>query len=271
MKNSLIAAVIAMMAGIAVSANATEPPSPPSISVAVLPFHQAAAKEAYAPLAEAVGDMVMVRLSAVKELTVVDRESIKKVLKELELSLLLPQSEKIRVGRIVGAKFVLTGSLTAVGDDFQINAHLLDVSTARVARSAKASARGDRLLDSLDQLVQELVGELKLKLPALTAEQIDKSPEANLHFMRGLGYHFGRLPDDALVEFMKVLAIDPLNARARFWSGMAYFDQREYDHAKLEFSRFLKQNGEHELAPRAKQLLAECESEARKPRQGGSP
>lgn len=241
------------------------------ITVAAIPFNPASAKESYAPLAEAVGDMVVARLSAVDALVFVDRAAIDKVLKEQELSLLTSTADQTRLGRIVGAKFVLTGSVTAIGDEFQVNAHLLDVSTARVVRSAKATARSDRLMEPLDKLAQELVGELKLKLSDLTPDQIDKSPEANLHFMRGLGYYFAKLPDDAIVEFMKVLAIDPFHARARFWNGMAYFDLGEYDHAKLEFARFLKQFGQHQLAPRAKELLEQCEIQASKPHQGESP
>ena len=251
-------------------ADATGVQAKPSITVAALPFHQASAKETYAPLAEAIGDLVVVRLSAAEGLVIVNRSAIDKVLKEQEFSL-TSQADRIRLGRIVGAKYVLAGSVIAVGDEFQVSAHLLDVSTARVARSAKATARSDRLMGPIDKLVQELVAELKVKFPELTAEQIDKSPEANLHFMRGLGYYYAKMPDDAIVEFMKVLAIDPFHARARFWNGMAYFDQGEYDHAKLEFARFLKQFGRHALAARAKDLLVQCETRARKPRQGESP
>lgn len=176
----------------------------------------------------------------------------------------------MRVGKIVGARFVLAGSVVPIGNTFQINAHLLEVSTARVVRSAQVAAHSDRLFEPLDKLARELAGDLNLKLPELTPQQIDKSPEANLHFMRGLGYYYAKMPDEAIVEFMKVLAIDPSHARARFWNGMSYFDQGEYVHAKLEFARFLKQFDKHTLAPRAKELLDKCEVQLQKPHRGGS-
>ncbi len=243
----------------------------PPITVAALPFHQASAKESNAPLAEAIGDMVVARLSAVEGLVFVNREAIDKVLAEHELALATSGADRARLGKIVGARFVLTGSVTAAGDEFQLSVSLLDVATARVARSAKVTANGDRLMESIDKLARELVGELKLKLPELTADQIDKSPEASLHFMRGLSLYFATLPDDAIVEFMKALAIDPFHAPARFWNGMSYFDQGEYDHARLEFSRFLKQFDRHPLAARAKDLLGQCEAHLSKPRKGVSP
>jgi TolB-like protein len=272
MKYRLLVALIPLISCIAVAfVNATNARAELPITVVVSPFSQASAKENYSPLAEAIGDMVMVRLSAVEGLVIVDRAVIDKVLKEQELSLLTSSADRMRLGRIVGAKFVLTGSVTAIGDEFQVNAHLLDVSTSRIARSAKVTARSDRLMGPIDKVIQELVGELKLKLPELTDEQIDKSPEANLHFMRGLGYYFAKMPDDAVVEFMKVMAIDPFHARARFWNGMAYYDQSEYDHAKLEFARFLNKFGQNPLAPRAKELLEQCEIKSSRLRQGESP
>jgi TolB-like protein len=243
----------------------------PSITVAAIPFHLAAAKETYGPLAEAVGDLLVARLEAVEGLVFVDRAAIDKVLNEQKLALAASQADRVRVGKIVGARFVLAGSVVPAGDTFQITAHLLDVSTARVVRSAQVAARSDRLFEPLDKLARDLAGDLNLKLPELTPQQIDKSPEANLHFMRGLGYYYAKMPDEAVAEFMKVLAIDPSHARARFWNGMAYFDQGEYDHAKLEFARFLKQFDRHALAPRAKDFLAQCETRLRKPRQGESP
>jgi len=264
----LIPLVFCLPAARAYSADA---PAKPSITVAVIPFHQAAAKETYGPLAEAVGDLLVARLEAVDGVVFVDRAAIDKVLEEQKLALAASDADRLRVGKIVGARFVLAGSVVPAGDTFQINAHLLEVSTARVVRSAQVTARSDRLMEPLDKLARALAGDLNLKLPELTPQQIDKSPEASLHFMRGLGYYYAKLPDEAIVEFMKVLAIDPSHARARFFNGMAYFDQGEYEHAKLEFARFLKQFGQHEYVARAKELLDKCEAELKKPRNGDSP
>jgi TolB-like protein len=258
--------IVALLVGNAIPAQCASPP----ITVATLPFCQASAKEPYAPLAEAISDMVTVRLSAVQGIAIVDRAAIDKVLSEQKFSLSTSEADRARLGKIIGAKFLLTGSVTPVGDEFQINVHLMDVATARVVRSAKVTARSDRLVEPIDKLVRDLMGGLKLDIPELTPKQIDKSPAANLHFMRGLGYSFAKMPDEAIVEFMKVLAIEPFHARARFWNGMAYFDLGEYDHAKIEFARFLKQFGGHSLAPRAKEMLDRCDARLRKTRKGES-
>ena len=93
----------------------------PSITVAAIPFHQASAKETYGPLAEAVGDLLVARLEAVEGLVFVNRAAIDKVLDEQKLSLAASPADRVRVGKIVGARYVLAGSVVPVGDTFQIN------------------------------------------------------------------------------------------------------------------------------------------------------
>ena len=240
--------------------------SKPSITVAAIPFHQASAKETCGPLAEAVGDLLVARLEAVEGLTFVDRSAIDKVLEEQKLALAVSQDDRVRVGKIVGARFVLAGSVVPLGDTFQVTAHLLDVSTARVVRSAQVAARSDRLMEPLDKLARQLAGDLNLKLPELNVaadRQVARGQSA-LHARPGLllcqdarrggrGIHEGTCHR----SFARP---------RRFWNGMAYFDQGEFDHAKLEFARFLKQFDKHALAPRAKELMGKCEAQLRKPR-----
>ncbi len=79
------------------------------------------------------------------------------------------------------------------------------------------------------------------------------------------------MPEHATAQFMKTLAVDPGHARARFWAAMTFLDQREYGHAKIELARFLETFGQDSLAPRAKELLKQCEAAMSQPREGGQP
>lgn len=243
----------------------------PAVTIAALPFAGAAAGDRYAPLAEAIGDMLLVRMSGAEGLALVERSAIDKVLGEQELTARMGPDDQARLGKLVGARFVLTGSVTAVGEELQISASLLEIGTRRVARSAKVTARPDALVEPVDRLARDLTGGLNLRLPELSPAQIDRSPEANLHFTRGLGYYYAKMPERASAQFMKALAIDPRHARARFHGGINYFDQSEYGHARIELGRFVRQFGTHPLVPRARKVLAQCEARQREAGQGGSP
>lgn len=250
---------------------AESPGLPAATTVAALPFQNASGEERYAPLAAAVGDMLMARLSDAEGLVFVERTAIDKVLKEQAFSAQTGAAEQARVGRLVGARFVLVGSVTAAGNAIQIAAQLLEVASARVARSAKVTAQGDRLVQAVDDLARSLTEGLNLKLPVLAEAEIDKSPEASVHFMRGLGYYYAGMPEEAAVQFLKALAADPSHAEARYYSGMNYFDQAEYEHARIEFTRFLQQFGDHRLAGRAREMLRQCEAKLGHPTEGGTP
>jgi len=240
------------------------------ITIAALPFAEASADGGYAPLAEVVGDILMARLSDAEGLAFVERAAISKVLGELELSTTADAADQTRLGKALGAQFILTGNLTSSDDTILLAAHVLEVSTTRVARSAKVTARADDLVGSVDKLARELVGQFNVKLPELTQEQIDQSPEASLHFMRGLGYYYAGMSEYATTQFFKTLAIAPDHAEARFYNGMNYFERaEEYGHAKVEFTRFLKDFSDHQLARRAKEHLQQCETRLGNPTEGG--
>ena len=239
-------------------------------TIAALPFADASADGRYAPLAKVVGDILMARLSDAEGLAFVERAAINDLLRELEVSTTADAAEQARFGRALGAQFVLTGSLTSSGETIQLAAHLLEVSTTRVAQSAKVTVRGDELVDQVDKLARELIGQFNVKLSDLTQEQIDQSPEASLHFMRALGYYYADMPEHATTQFLKTLAIEPRHAEARFYNGMNYFERTgEYAHAKIEFARFLKEFGDHRLAHRAKEKLQQCETRLGNPTKGG--
>jgi TolB-like protein len=237
-----------------------------AVVIAALPFSDSSPGGKYAPLADAMGDMLVSFMSKAEGITFVERADLNKVLQEQRLSLSGLTDEKTRanVGRLVGAKYILTGGVTVLDGVLRVNAHLFEVETTRVARSEEAEGKVEDLVKPVDELARKLGKDLDLKLPELKPSDIDRSPEANLHFMRGLGYYYGKMPDHAIAEFMKALALKPDHAQARYWNGVCYFDDKEYEHARIEFDRFLKEFPNHELAPEVKEMLARCSAETEK-------
>ena len=227
--------------------------------VAVIPLTNASDDSRLTPIAEAIADMLLVALSRADTLTLVERTEIERVIREQALTNSTKTNQPLRLGKVVGTQFVLSGSVLEVDGELLITAHLVDVASTRVVKSHKVRTRPDRLDRAVARLSGDLMRGLDVELPELTDEQIDKSPEANQLFMRGLGLHFARMPDQAIVCFLKTMAIDPQHARARFWCGITYSEAGETEHARIEMTRFVKQFPQHPLAPRAKQWLAESD------------
>jgi TolB-like protein len=232
-----------------------------AIVVAVLPFSHASKSAQYEPLAEAMGEMIAACLGNSKELTFVDRRDLDKVLREHEITLsgIVDAKTKIEVGKLLGASHVLTGAVTVVGKRLRINAHLFEVDSARLLRSESAKESIEKLLLVVHAVAAELAKDLNFELPEIKEEDIDKSPEANLHFMRGLGlYYTGRL-DHAIAEFMKTAHYDSTHTKARLWTAKVYMQTKEYEHARIELNEIIGNSPKSEEASHARKLLQQCE------------
>ena len=259
---------VAVLGLLGAQAIAQEPDEPEGTeaqveTIAAFPFADSSPEGPYGPLADAMGDMIASYLSRAEGLAFVERVALNKVLKEHELTLagLVEDKTKAKVGKLLGARYILTGGVTVLDEKLKVSAHLFEVETTRVARSESAEGKVEDLLHVVQSVAEKLAADLDLELPELKDEDIDKHPEANLHFMRGLGYYYANMRDHAIAEFMKTLVLDSKHASARYWNGVCYFDGREHEHAKIEFDRFLKEFPKHELVPRVKEMVEVCDSE----------
>jgi len=263
--NRALVSLAVLIVSLAAAAAPATQPDPPS-TVAVQLFAHASVDAKHRGLAQVAGEMLMTLLAEQHGFVVVERNALQAVLKEQRLSLadLTQRGSQIKVGRLLGAKFMLFGTLTVVRDRLRIDAHLVEVETGRLVKAAAVEGRPDSLAEPVAELAGKLLKSLDLKPPELTGSAIDTKPNENLLFMRALSYHYARMPDHAVIGFMRLLRLNPKHARARYWCGVTYFGNREYAHARIELRRFLKQFPRHELAPKAKDLLIQCETHLKK-------
>ncbi len=232
------------------------------IIVAAMPFWCASGDVQYEPLAQSMGDMIAAYLGSAEGLVLVERAELDKVLREQALTLegLVEEATKAQVGRLLGAKYLLTGSVTVVERQLRIDAHFLEVETTRVASSETAEGQIGELVGVVKMVAEKLAADLDLELPEVREEQIEQSPQAGLHFLRGLGYYYANMLDQAIGEFMRTLTLDVQNSRARYWTAQCYFDLGEWEHAEIEYQRFEKDFPEDPLASVVAQRLKECEA-----------
>jgi len=235
-------------------------------SIAVLPFRNSSGQADLDPVAEGLSDLIVVCGQSSAGVTFVERQAIKKILAEQKISLagLADDKTKVQVGNLLGAKYIVTGGMVVVGDTLKINAHLFDVQTTRVVKSSESEGSLNELLETTQPLAADLMKGIGIELKPLDPSQIDKSPEANLHFMRGLGYYYGNLRNHAIAEFMKALALEPAHAQSRWWLAACYYDQKEWEHAAIEYRRFCKDFKEDPLEREAAKRLRQCRKEMKK-------
>ena len=130
------------------------------------------------------------------------------------------------VGKELGVRYVLEGSVQKAGEQVRIVTQLIDTTTG----GHLWSQRYDRPLQDLfalqDEIVQKIVTTLKLQLTLQEQGYVVRKHTDNLEaydaFLRGQEYHY-RFTKEANAQarqlFEKAIALDPQYAEAYAWLG----------------------------------------------------
>ncbi len=110
-------------------------------NITVLPFQH----EDGSPSIEGqlLAERILTELSTNRNLRVVEREHLDKALAEQKLSLegFVSPETAVKVGKLTGAKGVLTGTITELGDLLEIHARLFAVESGEVVAARKINSR----------------------------------------------------------------------------------------------------------------------------------
>ncbi len=227
----------------------------------ILPFDNPRADASVEPLEEALPALLAVALSRSDQHAVVDRQDLDQVLAELSLTLegLTAPEARREIGRLLGATVMIGGSVVRHGQDLLVSMRAADIETGFVTATADARGPAGQPGRLVSELYRKLTREPGRPLPPLGADQIDEAPVANLHFMRGLGYHYGARYNQALAEFLQAAREETLTDLARLWLANTYLAQGRYDHAYLELSRLGPGAPSHSRHPDVEAKRRECE------------
>jgi Curli production assembly/transport component CsgG len=238
MRQRTIRTLISLVAAMAALplASGRETPS----RIWILPFQQLQADASLDYLEEALPALLAVAVSGSGETNaVVERQHVNRVLAEQSLTLegLTSTDSRHRIGRLLGATVMITGSFVRRGQQLLVTMRASDLETGIITASAEGLGPTGQLSDLVGRLYGRLAADLGQRLPNLTPAQIDETPLSNLHFMKGLGHYHAARYSHALAEFMLAGEDERLTDISRFWLAQAYLAQQQHDHAYLELSR----------------------------------
>ena len=99
---------------------------------------------------------------------IVERVLLDKLLEELKLSSsdLADPELALKIGRIVAAKLIATGSITRYGNNLQVNLRFIETETTSVKATIIESAEKEAGIDKLsERMAQDIIEKLKAKYP----------------------------------------------------------------------------------------------------------
>jgi len=133
---------------------------------------------------EKVRDILFASLAAYPELHLVDRADMNKILDEHELNLsgIVAPGQAVQVGRLTGAKILLTGSVIEANKTIYVVAKIIGTETSRVFGESVKGRTTDELGPLVEQLaekVAERIGADAKKLVAMKVKQVDRIKALN--------------------------------------------------------------------------------------------
>jgi tetratricopeptide (TPR) repeat protein/predicted Ser/Thr protein kinase len=207
-------------------------PAQPSAVVAVLAFANITRNAEDDWLGTGIAETVMADLKNVEGLAVIGRERIHEALRRLGA----PDGDAderlaVRVGRAVGARWVLSGGVQRLGDVVRVTARLTEVAGGALVRTVKIDGRVSEIFELQDRIVRELSSGLRLSLPPAGRDDETHVVAAYEAFSKGVlnvrSESYESL-DRGLLFFERAIALDPGYARAHQELGSVYFSKGDY-------------------------------------------
>lgn len=138
------------------------------MTVAVLYFDNHTSLREYDVLQKGLADMLITDLGQSDQLAIVEREKLDALMGELKLqkSKFFDPATALKLGKIAGAGYAITGAFTGLDPDVRIDVRMIDVTTSKVVVTAQVKGSKDTFFDLEQQLVGRFLSALAAKAPA---------------------------------------------------------------------------------------------------------
>jgi TolB-like protein/Flp pilus assembly protein TadD len=197
---------------------------PDKPSVAVLPFVNLSGDAEQDYFADGVVEDIIAALARINWLFVIARNSS---------FVYKGRSINVKdVGRELGVRYVLEGSLRKAGDRVRIAGRLVDATTGGHLWADRYEGALDNIFDLQDQITEGIVGAISRQLENAEIERAARKPTESLdaydHFLRGMcGFHAGGRDgvDDGLSYFRRAITLDRDYASAYAMAAFCLYSQ----------------------------------------------
>nr|WP_206078734.1 winged helix-turn-helix domain-containing protein [Mesorhizobium camelthorni] len=208
------------------SSESREPPSalvlPDKPSIAVLPFQNLSGDPEQEYFADGVVEDIIAALSRMRWLFVIARNS--------SFTYKGRAVDVKEVGRELGVRYVLEGSVRKSGNKVRITGQLIDATTGTHLWAERFEGTLDDIFELQDQMTESVVGAIAPQLERAEIERAKRKPTESLdaydYYLRGMAnLHSGTREaiDAALPLFYKATELDPEFASAYGGAAWCHF------------------------------------------------
>jgi len=187
-------------------------PLPDKPSIAVLPFTNMSGDREQEYFADGVVEDIITALSRFRSLFVIARNS--------SFTYKGKAVDIKQVGRELGVRYVLEGSVQRGGNRLRVNVQLIDAETGNHLWAERFDKPVADLFDMQDEIVSRLANALDAELVAAEARRAERllHPDATDLYFQGMAYTYKGLTNEYLAQargfFERALALDPDHIQA---------------------------------------------------------
>ena len=176
-----------------------------------------------------IAETVTADLKNIEGMTVIGRELIYEVLRRWSAENQTDFDEKFatRVGREVGARWIIGGGYQRIGEMLRITARFVEVASGEVVKTVKIDGRMNEVFELQDKIVYELSRDIDLsldsgKLKGISQRETDVIEAYEACTRARIELYTGSREglDGAIQLFEKAIALDPNYAQA--YAGMGF-------------------------------------------------
>ena len=187
----------------------------PRLSIVVLPFANLSNDPEQEYFADGITDDLTIDLSRISGSFVIARNTA--------FTYRGKSVDVKQVGRELGVRYVLEGSVRRIGDQVRVNVQLIDTETAAHVWADRFETERADLAKTQDEITGRLARTLNLELVTAVGRRIERemgaNPDASDFVMRGWAWYHRPFSKETLQEaqrsFERVLTIDPGSVDAR--------------------------------------------------------
>lgn len=207
-----------MIFSLLLALNLSAAPAKPIVSV--LYFENQTSEASFEVLRKGLADMMVTDLVAWDGVTVVERSRLEAVLGELQLqqSKAFDQSTSAKVGKLLGAEFVITGTMTTPSpDSLMVDAKVIRVAKGDVVAVARVTDQKEHIFDLEQRLVERLTEQIDVKVSKSPARRKAFVPSVAvlLSYSKGIDLADQGKLSEASQTLKAVVSKNPLVSMAR--------------------------------------------------------
>lgn len=213
--------------------------------VAVLAFKNLTGDTSLDYICSGFGETLTTKLFKVKELELIERMQLIKVLEEqkLQLSGLVDEKSAVKAGKLFGVQYVVIGSIQKAGSALKADTRLISVVTGKIEAANDVAGNYENMFSLQEELALKLIKSFGISPAEKERVEIVKKPTESLSayewYAKGVSFFEKSQYNDAIRCFKTAIDLDKSYADAITYLGESYGRKSLFDEGMSAYRKVL--------------------------------